>query len=531
MPARRPLLAALLGAPALAPATARAQRQDPRTLRFVPQANLTSLDPMWSTAIVTSNHGYYVYDTLFALDAQGRVQPQMAEGHEVSPDGLIWRIRLREGLTFHDGSPVRSVDCAASLRRWCSRDGFGQTLAARVAEWATPDDRTLEIRLSRRFPLVLEVLGKAYVSVPFIMPERLARTDPSTAVTEMVGSGPYRFSAGEYVSGSRVVYTKFDGYKPRSEPASWGSGGKIAHFPRVEWHVIPDAATVAAALRQGEVDWWEFPQVDLLPTLARDRNIALEVIDPTGLMLLMRMNHLNPPFNNPRLRAAIQMAVAQEDYLRSTAGDDPTGWRACASLFPCGGPYQTTTGDGVARMTGRRDLDAARAAIRASGYAGEKITIINPADFPLLAPLGRVSHDLFTRLGLNSDLVETDWGSVIQRRINRAPVEAGGWSVLHTFGPGGVFSNPAINLTVRGQGATGWPGWYGSAAVEEQVNAWLDAPDATAQATAAQNAGRIAMDDVSTVPLGMLVPRTALRRSLTGLLPGAAPYPWGIRRA
>ena len=520
----------LLAAPFLAPATALAQRQDPRTLRFVPHANLTSLDPMWSTAIVTSNHGQYIFDTLFALDAQGAVQPQMAEGHEVSADGLTWRIRLREGLTFHDGTPVRSIDCAASLRRWCARDGFGQVLAARVAEWATPDDRTLDIKLSRRFPLVLQVLGKAYVSVPFIMPERLARTEPTTAVTEMVGSGPYRFVPGEYVSGSRVVYTRFDGYRPRSEPASWGAGGKVAHFPRVEWHVIPDAATAAAALRQGEVDWWEFPQVDLLPQLARDRNVALEAIDPTGLMLLMRMNHLNPPFNNPRLRAAIQLAVAQPDYLRSTAGEDPAGWRECTSLFPCGGPYQTTTGDGVARMSGPRNLDAARAAIRASGYGGEKITIINPSDFALIAPLGRITHDLFTRLGLNSDLVETDWGTVIQRRTSRATTEAGGWSVLHTFGPSGIFANPAMNLTVRGQGATGWPGWYASPAVEAQVDTWLDAPDAASRAAAAQAVGRIAMDEVSTVPLGMVVPRTALRRSLTGLLPGAAPYPWGIRR-
>ena len=527
---RRPLLAAAMAAPALAPATATAQRQDPRTLRFVPQANLTSLDPMWSTAIVTSNHGQYIYDTLFAMDAQGQIRPQMAEGHEVSPDRLTWRIKLREGLTFHDGTPVRSIDCAASLRRWCVRDGYGQVLAARVAEWATPDDRTLEIKLSRPFALVLDVLAKAYVSVPFIMPERIARTDAATAVTEMIGSGPYRFVAGDYISGSRVAYAKFDAYVPRAEPASWGAGGKVAHFPRVEWHVIPDAATAAAALRTGEVDWWEFPQVDLLPTLARDRNIALETIDPNGSMLLMRMNHLVPPFNNVKLRQAIQMAVSQVDYLRSTAGEDPSGWRECPSLFPCGTIYETTTGPGRDRMSGPRNLDAARAAIRASGYNGEKIVIINPSDFALIAPLGRVTHDVFTRLGLNSDLVETDWGTVIQRRTNRSTTEAGGWSVLHTFGPGGIFTNPAINLTMRGNGTAGWPGWYANAEVEAQVNAWLDAPDAAAQMAAAQNVGRIAMDEVSTVPLGMVIPRTALRRSLTGLLPGAAPYPWGIRR-
>ena len=226
---RRNLLkgAAALGGAALAggvAAPALAQNSRASTLIFVPQANLSALDPIWTTATVTSNHGYYIFDTLFAVDANSRVQPQMAEGHEVADGGRLWRFRLREGLRFHDGTPVRSADCIASVKRWASRDPFGQLITGITEEWKVVDDRNFELRLNRPFPALLEALGKAEANVPFIMPERLAKTDGATAITEMVGSGPYRFVASEFNSGSRAVYTKFDGYVPRHEAPSAAAG-------------------------------------------------------------------------------------------------------------------------------------------------------------------------------------------------------------------------------------------------------------------------------------------------------------------
>jgi len=217
--------AASLAAPAVA------QPANTATLRFVPQANLTLLDPVFTTATVTSNHGYYVFDTLYSVGPDGASHPQMAEGHTISDDKLTWRIKLREGLVFHDGSPVRATDCIASIQRWAVRDPFGQLLAAAVDSYSAADDRTLVIKLSQPFPLLAMALGKPDSSVPFVMPERLARTAADKPVTEMVGSGPYRFIANEYVNGSRVVYEKFDKYVSRAEPAIWATGAKQAHFP------------------------------------------------------------------------------------------------------------------------------------------------------------------------------------------------------------------------------------------------------------------------------------------------------------
>jgi peptide/nickel transport system substrate-binding protein len=513
--------AAMLARPALG------QNSRATTLRFVPQANLSVLDPVFTTATVTGNHGYHVFDTLYGVDAQLRPQPQMAEGHEVSAVGLTWRIRLREGLRFHDGEPVRARDCIASLRRWCAREPFGQLLARVVADWGAPDDRTLLLRLSRPFPLLLDALAKPDASTPFIMPERIASTDPNRGITEMVGSGPYRFVAAEFNSGSRVVYEKFDGYVPRQEPPAWTSGGKVAHFRRIEWHILPDPATAAAALQSGEVDWWERPHPDLQPLLARARDIRREVSDTSGRLAVMRMNTLHPPFDDVRIRRAVRLSVAQEEYMRASRGDDPNDWALCRSLWPRHTPYHEDLGTAV--MPG--DLERARAALRDAGYAKQRVVVINPTDFPDIGPLGQVSADRLKRIGMNVDLAESDWGTVVQRRTSREPVERGGWSMLHTTGGATAWSNPAVSFLVRGQGAQGWFGWWKSDRAEELAEAWLYAPDAERQKALAGELGRLALDEAAFVPLGQFVIRTAFRRDITGILQGSTPYPWNVRRS
>ncbi len=523
---RRTLLAATAASFA-APAIAQPARA--ATLRFVPQANLTALDPIWTSAIVTQMHGYCVYDTLFAVNGAQEAKPQMAEGATTSDNGRVWTIKLREGLAFHDGTPVRAQDAAASLERWSKRDPFGQILARQVERWGATDDRTMEIRLTKPFPLLLDALAKPDANVPFVMPERLAKTDANTQITEVIGSGPYKFVRDEFVSGSRAVYAKNDAYRPRSEPGDWASGGKVAHFPRIEWHILPDPATAAAALQSGEIDWIDQPLSDLIPTLQRSRQIAIEVLNPAGLMSIMRLNHTQPPFNNVKVRQAVALAVNQEDYMRATLGDDQSVWRVCRSLFPCGTPYGTEDLSDLARPP--RNLDRAKAALAASGYNGEKVVIINPTDFPMIAPHGQITADVLRRLGMNVELAETDWGTVVQRRVSKEPVDKGGWSIFHTFGSSLAYLNPAVSSLVKGDGATGWFGWYDSAKMRELVQAWFDEADAAKQKSLADEINKLAQDDVATIPLGQFFARTAYRRTITDVPKGSMTYPWGVRPA
>lgn len=523
---RRTFLAT--AAAAALPLPAFAQSEKGRVLKFVPQANLTSLDPVWTTAGVTMNHGYYVFDTLYGVDAEQRPQPQMAAGHTVSDEGRTYLIKLRDGLLFHDGTPVRAQDCAASLKRWSQVDTFGQTLAQSVDAWEAADDNTIRVKLKQPFPLLIDALAKPSAVVPFMMPERLASTDARKAVTEMVGSGPYRFLDAEFVPGSRVAYAKFDKYSPRSEVPQWTMGAKVAKFERVEWHVIPEPGVAMAALQTGEVDWIEQVLPELVPVLQKQAHIQLGIIDPNGFFGCLRFNTIQPPFNNPKLRRAVMRGLDPALYLASITNNDPSAYEVCHTYFPCGTKYATPLNPDP--MGPPPSIEEAKKLVAESGYKGEKAAVFSPVDMASLAPFGKLTHELFQKIGINSELVEMDWGTLVQRRVSKEGVEKGGWSAYHTWWFGDSILMPAMNAMIRGQGAQGWFGWYESPRMEALNADWLKAPTEEVRKDIAAKMQALAFEDAPTIPFGSFQIRTAYNKSLGGMIQGPAPLPWGVHR-
>ncbi|MBR0660167.1 ABC transporter substrate-binding protein [Neoroseomonas oryzicola] len=519
---RRSLLAATAAAPLARAATAQTARA--RTLRFMPQAALAVLDPIFNPTTIVTTHGYCVFDTLYGADRALRPHPQMAQGHETSADGLTWTIRLREGLLFHDGEPVRAKDCVASIRRWAVRDAFGQVMMGAVNEIVATDDRTITFRLKRPFPALLDALAKPAASPCFMMPERTANTPADRAITDMTGSGPWKWVAGEFVQGSRAVYVKNERYVPRAEPADAAAGGKVVNFDRLEL-VWMDGGTAAAALRTGEIDWIEYPLPDLVPVLQRDRGVTTQVYDPNGFLGFLRFNCLHPPFDKVEVRRAIRDILVQPDYMQAVAleGD----WRECHAVFPCGLPQVV---EFPPAPRGPAAMDRARAALRDAGYRGEPIVIANPTDFPAVTQQGRVTADLMRRLGVNVDLVEADWATTIARRANKNPPAQGGWNLHNTNFPAAGIANPALSPIIRMHGERAWFGWPTDAGVEEQVQAWIDAPTAEAQATAMRRVQDLAWEAVPFAPTGLFRLRTAFRSDITGVLQGPNPFVWNLRR-
>ncbi|MFN3447778.1 MAG: ABC transporter substrate-binding protein [Roseococcus sp.] len=519
------LAAAALSAPALAQPAAQ------RTLKFIPHANLTVMDPIWTTAYITRNSGFLVWDTLYGLDDEYKPQPQMVEGHTVENDGRLWTFTLREGLRFHDNEPVRAADCVASIARWARRDAMGTRLAQLTEEMRALDDRRFAIRLSRPFGLMLDALAKPTSNVCFIMPERIAQTDAFTQIRpeQMIGSGPFTFKRDELVSGSRIVYERFAGYRPRQGGQPSGTAGpKVVHFERVEWHIIPDFATAGAAIQSGEIDWWEIATTDLAPVLRRNRNVNVVVPDPLGSISVMRPNHLHAPMNNPRFRQALLRAVNQADYMTAVAGTDPQMWRTGVGAFTPGTPLATNAGLEVFT----NNMEEARRLIRESGYNGERIVLLATTDIASLAALSQVAGDMFRRLGVNIDFQAMDWGTVVQRRARQEPIEQGGWSVFCTNWGGLDHFNPAGHLMLRGQGREGFIGWPTSPRLEALREAWFEAPDLAAQQRIAADLQRQMLEDVPYIPLGQFFQPLAHRRSITGVMqPGGIPVFWNVRRA
>lgn len=527
---RRHLLPAL-GAGAMAglaaPSALRAQAST--TLRFTPQQDLVTLDPVTTTAYVSRNHGYMVFDTLYGMDGDYQATPQMVDGHTIENDGRLWNLTLREGLRFHDGTPVLARDCVASIRRWARRDPFGTTLLNATDELSAPDDRTIRFRLKRPFPLLPIALGKASVPVCAMMPERLANTDPFQQVPELIGSGPFRFKTDERVPGAQYVYTKFEHYVPRRDGAiSWTSGPKVVHFDRIEWRVMPDIATATNALMAGEQDWQEYAYHDMLPMLRRARQVEVRVLDRSGFVSMVRVNHLQPPFNNPAIRRALWGAIDQASCMHGLVGQDRSLYHVPLGFFAPGTPMASDAG--LEPLTGPRDYDRVRADLRAAGYNGETVLLMIPSTSLPNATVGAVVEDQFKRAGMNVEVYSVEFNAMLQRRNRRGSVSEGGWSAFVTNWAGTDWLNPAGHIALRGNGDAGYAGWANMPRIEQLRQDWFTAPDEAAQKAICRDIQLEAMREVPYYPTGQYLQPTAYRRTLTGVNDGFATF-WNVRRA
>ena len=500
-----------------------------RVLKFVPQSDVTILDPIWTTAYVTRNHGFMIFDTLYGIDNSFTARPQMVAGHTVDADRKQWTLTLRDGLAWHDGTKVLARDCVASIRRWGARDPFGMTLMDFTDELSAPDDRTIRFRLKRPFALLPDALGKPGSNFCAMMPERLARTSPFTAITEMVGSGPFKWNAKERIVGSRAVYERNTAYVPRAHgTAEWTAGPKVAHFDRVEWHVIPDESTKANAMTTGEVDWWENPTSDILPLLTADHHLKVKVKDPTGIMACMRMNQLWPPFDNPRIRRALLHAIDQKEYMIAANGTDPKLWHVPAGIFCPELPMGSTAGLSV--FEGKRDFAAVAKEIKAAGYQGEKVVLMVPTDQAVLKAESDVAADMLKKIGMNLDYQAMDWGTLVQRRAEERAPAKGGWNMFITGWSGLDQSNPVGHVFLRGIGKKGMMGWPSAPKIEALRRQWIAAPDLAAQQKLAVALQKQALHDVPYVPLGQYFAPTAYRKDLVGMLDGFVIF-WNLHRA
>ena len=499
-----------------------------KTLRFVPQSNLSNFDPIWTTAYVVRNAAAMVWDTLYGVDDTLTPKRQMVEGEETSSDGLTWTFKLRSGLKFHDGSPVLGKDVVASLTRWMARDSMGLMIKDIQQELTAVDDRTVKWVLKKPYPKLLFALGKNNTPMAFIMPERIAKTDPFKQIDEYIGSGPMKFAKAEWVPGAKAVFEKFADYQPRNEKSSWLAGGKKMLLDRIEWVIMPDAATAAAALQNGEVDWWENPVIDLVPLLRKNKDIMVDIADPLGNIGTFRMNHMFPPFNDVKVRKAVMMALDQEEYMRALVGDEDKLWKPLPGYFTPGTALYTEEGGEI--LKGKRDLTAAKKMLAESSYKGEPVICVVAQDQSITKGQGDVTAELLKRLGMNVDFVATDWGTTLQRRASKSPPGQGGWNMFHSWHAGADCVNPAGYVALRGNGDKAWFGWPNIPDLETEIANWFDAPNLEAEKKIIGKVNKIAIDNVVYAPTGFFQGYQAWRKNVSGVVKGPIPFSWDVTK-
>lgn len=516
----------LLGAAALlAMSAATGALAQTKTLRLVPHADLKTLDPLFNTAYITRNHGYMVFDTLFAQDSKGQVKPQMVDTWTKSDDGKTWTFTLRPGLKFSDGSPVTAEDCIASIQRWAKKDTLGQAMMAAGAELAATNENTFTLTLKEPFGLVLDALSKPSGMPPFIMPKRLAATDPNTQVTEMVGSGPFLFKRDEWVPGNKVVYVKNPAYVPRAEAPDGLAGGKTVKVDRVEWVYIPDGNTSTAALMNGEVDMIEQVTPDFLPVLETNPDITLSTsVASQGMVIL---NALHPPFNNPLARQALYHLVSQKEMLTAMGYPDKYRVDYCATMYICGSPLATDAG---AAPYAKPDPARAKQLLQEAGYKGEKVVLLYPTDH-LSAPAVMVLAQNMKKAGINVDLQSMDWASLAGRRLKKDPPAQGGWNIFLTWGGYFDASTPVTNPWLSAACGNSLPGWPCDKELDTLRTSWIRETDAAKRKDIAAQIQARAYQTVPYVMWGEFKPVFAVRGlKHTELVKSGIPVMWNIEK-
>jgi len=496
------------------------------TLRVVAHSDLKILDPIWTTAYITRNHGYMVYDTLLATDATGKIQPQMVDKWTLSDDKKAWTFTLRDGLEWHDGTPVTSADVIPSLKRWAEQDPLGRALYKVVKEVRATDAKTFVLELTEPYGLVLESLGKPSSTVPFIMPARVAVTPANQQITDFTGSGPFIFKRDEWKPGDKIVYVKNPKYKPRTEPASSLAGGKVVKVDRVEWIAMPDPLTAANALLAGEIDLIEAPPPDLFPVLRGDKNVAMFAWNPAGSQIIGRLNHLHPPFNNVKARQAVLYATAQLDYLEAQVGDKEI-YVECNAPLTCGSPNGKTFGD----LLIKPDLAKARALLKESGYDGTPIVIMHQTDLQSSNRLSPVAKSQLEKAGFKVDMQSMDWQSVVSRRAKKEPPAQGGWSIFFTTAVAVDTANPTASSFTSGGCDKAWFGWPCDADLEKLRDAYAKAVDDAGKKKLADAIQDRIMDQAHYVVIGQYKAFGAYRKDrVDGWIAAPAAIFWNISK-
>ncbi len=502
---------------------AHAQPKPQKVLRVAPSADLTQLDPGFASIVITRIYGLMVFETLFAWDSKLQPKPQMVSSWSTAPDGLSWGFTLRPGLKFHDGQRVTTADVIPSLKRWMERDVVGQKLAAAVTGMDPIDADTFEIKLSKPYPAMLFSLGSGIGQVPVIMRAADLAGDPAKPVISAIGSGPFRFNHALRVSGALTVFDRNPDYVPRDEPADGLAGGRRVKVDRVEWQVIPDPSTAAAALQAGEIDLWEQPALELLPVIRRNPGIRIQKLTDLSNQTMLRPNSLYPPFNDPRARLALALIVNQADIMTAGFGD-PANWAACRSYFICGGPFGTQAGTEVLKP----DLARAKALLAEAGYKGETLVFPSTREIAWIGQMAEVVADEMKQAGMNVEIAWGDWGTTAGRQSNRGAPDKGGWNLFATGASGPTMHSPLTNIgTNMACNGRNFPGWPCDEAAERLRQAFLDADDPARPAALAALHEYLAQVQPYIV-MGQYNQPVAMRAGVSGFLESPVILYWNL---
>lgn len=425
------------------------------TLKIASVGSIQSFDPLWTTASSTGNVSHTILEPLMGKKRDFSHGTALVDSWTVSSDGLTWTWKIRPNVKFHDGTPLTTKEVIGTLRKQHDRAAFWKVL---VTEFgfsdfdqmvSIVDDLTFEIKLREPTLLVIDALSQQNFQQMIVTEAWSSLPATESAPGDPIGTGPYKFDS--WTPGDRWVAVRNDDYTPSTAPSDDVTGAKVAYFDQVEWIEIADQTTRVAALETGEVDWaQEFAQ-DLLGRVSG--NSSLKTIPQAPFRLLGHFNHVKPPWNDPewgvKLRQAVVMAYDNEAALQLATGD-PNRWRLCASLLQCGTSWESDRGS--EGLYAAKNVEAARAIVESSPYAGMTLRVMDPQDRQPAHGAAQVTREVLEDIGFKVDFQPMDWATMVTRRADPEL-----WEFFHTWSGIGVRAAPAGHL---GFGELTYDAWF-----------------------------------------------------------------------
>lgn len=492
-----------------------------QTVTAVLEGDLKVLDPYATNAYITRNAAYLYYDTLLDVTASGEIKPQMLDSWTISPDGMTYDFKLRSGLMFHDGAPVTAEDAVASIQRFEARRPTGKMLASYSKELVVTGNDSFRLVLKEPFGHVITTLANPI----FVMPARFARQDSKEPVTDPIGSGPFMFNKKKWVPGSKAVFDKFSGYKPRGEAADGFTGGKVVKVDSVVFRTIEDPATRIAALQAGEVDYVERVPFDLLPLIQSDPSVKIS--KPVGNSIKLgwlSFQNAHPPFNDPRIRRAAAHAINAKEIMAAMGIPADMARPDCRSIYTCDSIY-TNEGGVIAY-----DPKKAKELLAEAGYDGTPVLSLHTTNISTISTPASVIEDQLRRVGFNIKTAAGEFNTVFTRWYNNEPVDKGGWSMLVMHINRDDLANPINNYFVSSNCNGNFPGKVCVQAAADKFREFLRESDVTKGKALAKDIQIGLYSGASSASWGQFAIPSAWRHELKGFISMGVPIFWNVTK-
>jgi len=351
--------------------------------------------------------GYHIFEGLFTLDENLKPIPMLAADlPEISDDKLVYTIKLRPDLKFHNGKDVTAEDAVASLKRWGKMGTRGKYLFENVDSIEAKDLLTLELKLTKPTAITLVFLAMP-AGGAFIYPKDLCEKYPDKPMEEYIGTGPFKFV--EWKPQQYIKMVRFDGYKPVEFSANGFGGKKIAYVDEIQFIPILDQAVRLTSVEGREYDFSDFIACDEYDRL---KGIPSIQALPTALRAsyVFFLNKRAGIMREVKIREAFLTALDMGPMLAASKGDKAF-WRVDPSIVLKESIWWSDIGK---EKYNQGDTEKAKMLLQEAGYKGEEIVWMVSAEYDL----SLVAKKQLEKAGFNIDLQSMEFATMADRRKN-----------------------------------------------------------------------------------------------------------------